>query len=949
MADRNLEIALRIKADLESARKQLDELNKSVKATGDNSKASNDKLGAVAERIGEMQAEAAGLNKTLGQSGAVMDATGSKAKSLGSSAVQLGQNLASGNITGATRNIATMGTTMGTAAGGASVLTLGVGGTVVVLALLAVGAFKGYQETERLRVSLIATGGAAGESVASLNQAAVQVGEATGRYGDARKAVELLAASGKVAGAGLSGLAQQAVNMSIVTGESVDKSVDKILEIGERPSAAIAKLNEQYHFLTAAQYAQIAALEAEGNTREAARLANELDAQAMAARAKDVQDNAGIMERAAHAVKVEWDKAWDSIKGIGRTQGLGDQVAAVEAQIKALTTPHSDRAGNLVQGQFGDQVAVLQKQLADLRRQQVDAGFAANAQELDARGNADSIAAQRRTAQFLPPDVKRDNEIAQANADRLAKMYGVVDPAQIAIIEQTYATQVTAANKAYDSATKGPKKPKTPDTTNALAAAQKQLESQILSLGNTAIGPVTGIWDKYTKAMLDAADAGGKAIKAGGDVAGVQAQVSKVQELAAAARDRALADQQRGLQVAYLQATGQNAEAAKLQIEQQYGELLTDLQRRGDEAGVKLVKSLINVSEAQAQLQQMRTQVDTILGNQSRQEQNIQAEQQAGLISEYTARQRLLALHHATADQLDEMLPKLRALVENSGNPALIEWFKNLEGEVGRLQLQVNDLKAAFESGLTSGMEQALMGLATRTMTVGQAFKQLALTVAQSLAQVAARALAAKAIDAIGNLFGGNNQKADVGAGATKLAVAGGIVGGASALLGTSADKLQAAATTLLIANSMSIAGGFAEGGWTGPGGKWEPAGIVHRGEYVQPQYRMQEPGAISFMRDFHAMGMDAIGAWAAPGYADGGYVNPLSDAPRLPASTTPRARLPTTAANDTRGAAPGVALRINNVIDPALVGDYLDGSDGETKIMNIISRNESRVRQMLR
>jgi len=657
-----------------------------------------------------------------------------------------------------------------------------------------------------------------------------------------------------------------------------------------------------------------------------------------------VQANAGLIERAAHAVKVAWDGAWDSIKGIGRTQGLGDQAAALEAQIKALTTPHTDRAGNLVQGQFNDQVAELKKQLADIRRQQVDAGFAANAQELDARANADSIAAQRRTAQFLPPDVKRDNEIAQANADRLAKMYGVVDPAQIAIIEQTYATQVTAANKAFDSATKGPKKRKTPDTTNALAAAQKQLESQILSLGNTAIGPVTGIWDKYTKAMLDAADAGGKAIKAGGDVAGVQAQVSKVQDLAAAARDRALADQQRGLQVAYLQATGQNAEAAKLQIEQQYGELLTDLQRRGDEAGVKLVKSLINVSEAQAQLQQLQQQINLVLSEQSRQEQNIQAEQQAGLISEYSARKQILDLHHATAAQLDALIPKMRELVAATGDPRAVEQLKNLEAELARLKLDTNDLKTAFESGLTSGLEQALMGLATRTMTVGQAFKQLALTVAQSLAQVAARALAAKAIDAIGNLFGGNNQKADVGAGATKLAVAGGIVGGASALLGTSADKLQAAATTLLIANSMSIAGGFAEGGWTGPGGKWEPAGIVHRGEYVQPQYRMQEPGAISFMRDFHAMGMDAIGAWAAPGYADGGLV----DAPRLPASTAPRARMPTTAANDARGA-PSVSLRNVNVIDPSLVGDYLDGSDGETKVMNIISRNETKIRQIAR
>ncbi|BBH13370.1 tape measure protein [Chromobacterium haemolyticum] len=64
---------------------------------------------------------------------------------------------------------------------------------------------------------------------------------------------------------------------------------------------------------------------------------------------------------------------------------------------------------------------------------------------------------------------------------------------------------------------------------------------------------------------------------------------------------------------------------------------------------------------------------------------------------------------------------------------------------------------------------------------------------------------------------------------------------------------------------------GFSGGGWTGPGGKFEPAGIVHGGEFVQTQERMREPGALAFMWDFHRRGMGALQDWR--GYANGGLV----------------------------------------------------------------------------
>lgn len=219
-------------------------------------------------------------------------------------------------------------------AAGAAIL-----GTVAVVGTFIAAAAKGWAESERLRTALIATGNAAGVSAGQLDAMAKGVGDATGQYGDARKAIELFAASGKVAGAGMAGLAQQAVNMSKVTGDSIDKSVAKIIELGEKPADTIAKLNEQYHVLTGAQYAQIAALEAEGKVREAARLANSIDAQAMADRAKDVEDNAGSMVKAAHWVAAEWGKAWDAMKGVGRTQSDWEKAADLQKRLDSLMQP----------------------------------------------------------------------------------------------------------------------------------------------------------------------------------------------------------------------------------------------------------------------------------------------------------------------------------------------------------------------------------------------------------------------------------------------------------------------------------------------------------------------------------------------------------------------------------------------------------------------------------
>lgn len=65
------------------------------------------------------------------------------------------------------------------------------------------------------------------------------------------------------------------------------------------------------------------------------------------------------------------------------------------------------------------------------------------------------------------------------------------------------------------------------------------------------------------------------------------------------------------------------------------------------------------------------------------------------------------------------------------------------------------------------------------------------------------------------------------------------------------------------IAQAKSLLG-FAEGGYTGHGGKYEPAGVVHKGEWVAPQHIVKSPAAQP-----HLVALERM----RTGYADGGFV----------------------------------------------------------------------------
>ncbi len=105
---------------------------------------------------------------------------------------------------------------------------------------------------------------------------------------------------------------------------------------------------------------------------------------------------------------------------------------------------------------------------------------------------------------------------------------------------------------------------------------------------------------------------------------------------------------------------------------------------------------------------------------------------------------------------------------------------------------------------------------------------------------------------------------------ATALSHGGDAAKAFSSALSRISDKLLGGVIDSLVGSLFKSGGsgifgklfGFAEGGYTGDGGKYQPAGIVHAGEYVMPAHVVKSYGRSFF---------DGISGLR--GYADGGFV----------------------------------------------------------------------------
>ena len=308
--------------------------------------------------------------------------------------------------------------------------------------------------------------------------------------------------------------------------------------------------------------------------------------------------------------------------------------------------------------------------------------------------------------------------------------------------------------------------------------------------------------------------------------------------------DKAAENEQKNLElnIQYLRLTGQEVKANLTDVESRYNRMIGEFQKAGNVDGINLIKKILPLEQAKVQVDGLQTEINKLFQNQSAQEQSIQAQVQTGLITHLAGQQKLKEMYAQTISEIEKQLPLLERLAKMPGQQgeqarAMLEQMKL---KIVELKTAGNELQKAFEDGLTRGIESSLMGLAQGTMTLKDAIKNLALTVVNAMAQVAAQQLALQAVSGITGLFGG-------AAGASVMAATGGYIRGPGT--GTS-DSIPARLSNgefvvreamvrkygvgFLHAINRGRLAGFADGGLVS-----SPA---------MPQYR--EPGLTTSMQD---------------------------------------------------------------------------------------------------
>ncbi|QXE10657.1 MULTISPECIES: phage tail tape measure protein [Pseudomonas] len=251
--------------------------------------------------------------------------------------VQLGNALSSGDWGSGVRAVAQLGAGAGAGAAGLLAILGPLALATAAVGGLAYAFYKGSEEQDSYNKALILTGNYAGVSAGQLGDMARQVSATVGTTGQAAAVLALLADNGKIAGESFTGITQAAVSMQEATGKAVGETVAEFAKLADDPVKASAALNEQYHYLTASVYSQIAALEKQGDHAGAVKLATEQYADAINERTPRILENLSFWEKGYNAVA----RAADNLKNLGRP----DINADIEQARRNLESAQSGNVG----------------------------------------------------------------------------------------------------------------------------------------------------------------------------------------------------------------------------------------------------------------------------------------------------------------------------------------------------------------------------------------------------------------------------------------------------------------------------------------------------------------------------------------------------------------------------------------------------------------------------
>ncbi|HBX8312849.1 TPA: phage tail tape measure protein [Klebsiella pneumoniae] len=695
-------------------------------------------------------------------------------------------------------------------------MTIGIGALVAVVGTLTYAWYKGSQEQQEFNKSLVLTGNIAGVTTGQLADMARSVADNTGNTtAAAAQALNRVVSGGKIATGSMQTVTEAVVAMNDGTDESIDSMVADFEKIAQNPVAAIGELNDKYHFLTLATYNQIKALQDEGNQQEAARLATETYAATMKQRADQIQGNLGSLEQAWKWLGDAAKGAWDAMLDIGREKSIEQKIAEAQDELGRAQKSLSDLSAG--QSKYAGPYGAWKSSDLSMLQKGVDA-------------------AKARLASLQSEKMAQDTINGIYNAGNERQQEGIKAQAYINTLTEQTLTNAQKRTREQDKLTKALEKTRAAGTSIS-AEEEARLRANINEKYKDPKLPKTPKGKAYTE------DAATRLLdQINQQTAAMQSQLDASDKL-------------------------NSATQARIKFEQQIADLKSKTQLTADQKSI--LSRSDEILQAYKQQEALQNSVKTLDDYRKMQEQVKTKDERTNDLLK--TRLELLEKAKATGQLKPGEYEKTRADIYQNTDMQLPSTVRNVVGNLtptgGRLsgtfegmQGQINEYDqaqqelqrwlAAQEEAYAKAGEITAEGEARMTSIRQRAADANQVIEAQknTIISAATQSLFDSTAEIMRTGFGEQSAIYKVAFAASKaFAIADSMVkiqqaiasGAVSAPYPANIIAMAsiAAQTASIVSNIQAVSGvGFASGGYTGPGGKYQPAGIVHKGEYVFDQ-----------------------------------------------------------------------------------------------------------------
>lgn len=652
------------------------------------------------------------------------------------------------------------------------------------LGALGVGFVLGQKEASNFNKALITTGNIAGVTSDSLAESARAIAANGGTQRAAAAALTEVAQAGRFTAEQIDSIAEAAVRMNSATGKAVSDTVGEFEQLAKEPTRAIAELNSKYNFLTASVFEQIQALEEQGRTQEAARLAIDTYSSTLDTRTKDIKKNLGIIETGWKAISGAAKLAIDTIAGVGREDTFSDQLEAAEEAVRvaerARDATYRGRQGLLPER--NKEVELARQYVEELKDQQEGERLVAQQQGIRQEIQNRAIAAEQKLNSQYESSLSNVDKIRKQLADTAEEYRKIQAAGNVsADTEKKYQATLDATNKKLEQAIKSEEKrnkpaksPKVTEDAGArlLSTLQQQeasLEEQLQS--NTKLGTQAQAYARLQQQFTNI------------ELKAKTEKLTKEQQSLLANKQELLNQQQKNVGIEEELRVKQELvklDATRAAIEQQ---VANDRQKYQD--------ALIGATSSDKEAERMRER-NRLEQEYQRELQQLAQQRNAGDISQenYDAS---VQEYRAGLEERKALLQQYYSDIDGLQSDWSVGAKKAFENylEEGR---NVAGLTQSFFTSAFKSMEDSIVGFVT---TGKLSFKDLTVSILSDLARMATRIAINQALTAVLGAFSGG-------------------FGGAAAGAATSATTSTGSAFAGYAAKGKAFSGGveyFANGG----------------------------------------------------------------------------------------------------------------------------------------